>query len=76
MLCHLQLDYKYRKNKEIVFSYAFVFIHNSSGTLSIRSGPISSWQIDGEAMETVTNFIFLDPKSLQVVNAAMKLKDA
>ena len=45
-------------------------------TKIMASGPITSWQIDGEAMETVTNFIFLDPKSLQVVNAAMKLKDA
>ena len=40
------------------------------------SGPITSWQIDGETMETVTDFIFLAPKSLQMVTAAMKLKDA
>ena len=40
------------------------------------SGPITSWQIDGEAMETVTDFIFWAPKSLQMVTAAMKLKDA
>ena len=39
------------------------------------SGPITSWQIDGEAMETVTDFIFLAPKSLQMMSAAMKLKD-
>ena len=39
-------------------------------------GPITSWQIDGETMETVTDFIFLAPKSLQMVIAAMKLKDA
>ena len=39
------------------------------------SGPITSWQIDGETMETMTEFIFLGPKSLQVVTAAMKLKD-
>ena len=39
-------------------------------------GPITSWQIDGEAMETVMDFIFWAPKSLQVVIAAMKLKDA
>ena len=38
-------------------------------------GPITSWQIDGETMETVTDFIFLDSKSLQMVTAAMKLKD-
>ena len=40
------------------------------------SGPTSSWQIDGETMETVTDFIFLGSKSLQMVTAAMKLKDA
>ena len=40
------------------------------------SGPITSWQIDGETMEIVTDFIFLAPKSLQMVSAAMKLKDA
>ena len=36
---------------------------------------ITSWQIDGETMETVTGFIFLGPKSLQMVTEAMKLKD-
>ena len=40
------------------------------------SGPITSWQIDGETMETVRDFIFGAPKSLQMVLAAMKLKDA
>ena len=39
------------------------------------SGPITSWQIDGETMETVTDFLFLAPKSLQMVTTAMKLKD-
>ena len=38
-------------------------------------GPITSWQIDGETMETVTDFIFWAPKSLQMVTAAMKLKN-
>ena len=42
----------------------------------MASGPITSWQIDGETMETVTDFIFWAPKSLQMVTAAMKLKDA
>ena len=42
----------------------------------MASGPISSWQIDRETMETVTDFIFGTPKSLQMVTAAMKLKDA
>ena len=40
------------------------------------SGPITSWQIDGETVETVSDFIFWAPKSLQMVTAAMKLKDA
>ena len=38
-------------------------------------GPITSWQIDGETVETVTDFIYWAPKSLQMVTAAMKLKD-
>ena len=42
----------------------------------MASGPITSWQIDGETMETVTDFIFGAPKSLQMVTAAMKLKNA
>ena len=40
------------------------------------SGPITSWEIDGETVETVSDFIFWAPKSLQMVIAAMKLKDA
>ena len=42
----------------------------------MASGPITSWQIDGETLETVTGFIFWAPKSLQMVTAAMKLKNA
>ena len=41
----------------------------------MASGPITSWQIDEETIETVTNFIFWAPKSLQMVTTAMKLKD-
>ena len=41
----------------------------------MASSPISSWQIDGETMETVTEFIFLGSKSLHMVSAVMKLKD-
>ena len=44
-------------------------------TKIMASGPITSWQIEGETMETVTNFIFWGSKSLQMVTAAMKLKD-
>ena len=39
-------------------------------------GPVTSWQIDGETVERVTDFIWGAPKSLQMVTAAMKLKDA
>ena len=42
----------------------------------MASDPITSWQIDGETMETVTDFLSWAPKSLQMVTAAMKLKDA
>ena len=49
---------------------------NIQKTKIMASGPITSWQIDGEIMETVTDFIFWALKSLQMVTAAMKLKDA
>ena len=42
----------------------------------MTSGPITSWQIDGETVETVTDFILGAPESLQIMIAAMKLKDA
>ena len=42
----------------------------------MASGPITSWQIDGETVETVADFTFWAPKSLQIVTAAIKLKDA
>ena len=45
-------------------------------TKIMASGPITSRQIDGETMETVTDFIFAVPKSLWIVTSAMKLKDA
>ena len=45
-------------------------------TKIMASGPIISWEIDGETVETVADFIFWAPKSLQMVIAAMKLKDA
>ena len=49
---------------------------NIQKTKIMASGPITSWEIDGETVETVSDFIFLTPKSLQMVIAAMKLKDA
>ena len=49
---------------------------NIQKTKIMASGPITSWQIDGETMEMVTGFILGVPKSLQIVIAAMKLKYA
>ena len=49
---------------------------NIQKTKIVASGPTISWQIDGEKVETVADFIFWVPKSLQMVIAAMKLKDA
>ena len=49
---------------------------NIQKTKIMASGPITSWQIDGETVETVADFIFWAPKSQQMVTAAMKLKDA
>ena len=49
---------------------------NIQKTKIMASGPITSWQIDGETVETVTDLIFLAPKSLQMVTTDMKLKDA
>ena len=50
-----------------------LYIHK---TKIMASGPITSWEIDGETVETVSDFIFWVPKSLQIVTAAMQLKDA
>ena len=49
---------------------------NVQKTKIMASGPITSWEIDGETVETVADLIFWAPKSLQTVIAAMKLKDA
>ena len=49
---------------------------NIQNTKIMASGPITSWEIDGETVETVSDFIFWAPESLQMVIAAMKLKNA
>ena len=49
---------------------------NIEKTKIMASGPVTSWQIEGEKVEAVTDFIFHSPKSLRTVTAAMKLKDA
>ena len=48
---------------------------NIQKTKIMASGPITTWEIDGETVETVSDFIFGSPKSLQMVTAAMKLKN-
>ena len=50
--------------------------HNIQKNKIMASGPMTSWEIDGETVETVSDFILGFPKSLQMVIAAMKLKDA
>ena len=49
---------------------------NIQKTKIMASGPITSWEIDGETVETVSDFMFWAPKSLQMVTAVMKLKDS
>ena len=49
---------------------------NIQKTKIMESGPITSWEIDGETVETVSDLIFWSPKSLQMMTAAMILKDA
>ena len=49
---------------------------NIQKAMIMASGPITSWEMDGETVDTVSDFIFWAPKSLQMVTAAMKLKDA
>ena len=58
------------ENKKVGFKLNF------QKTKIIASSPITSWQTDGETVETVLDFILEAPKSLQMVTAAMKLKDA
>ena len=67
--------------KELAELYSNVTVSLCIPTSDMRtkimaSGPTTSWQIDGETMKIVTDFIFGAPKSLQMVTAAMKLKDA
>ena len=64
------------KNKEINIFLKAGLKFNIQKTKIMASGPITSWQIDGEKMETVTDFISWAPNSLWTVTAALKLKDA
>ena len=57
-------------------SEKFLLKLNIQETKTMASGPITSWQIDGETVRKFFFFFFPSPKSLQMANAAMKLKDA
>ena len=66
-----------RKTKEPLDKSGKVGLkHNIQKTKVMASGPVTSWQTDGETVETVTDFIWGAPKLLHMVTAAMKLKDA
>ena len=67
-----ELNSLMRKVKEESENAGFKF--NIQKTKIMAPGPITSWQIDGETVETVSDFIFLAPKSLQMVTVTMKLK--
>ena len=69
-------DFGAQKNKVKEESEKVGLKLNIQKTKTMASGPITSWEIDGETVETVADFIFGVPKSLQMVTAAMKLKDA
>ena len=72
------------ESKEVLKSLLKVKEESEKGGLKLNiqkteimaSGPITLWHVDGETVETVTDFIFWAPKSVQMVTAAMKLKDA
>ena len=70
MTAHLRQKVKKVKEESKKFALKFIILK----TKTMASGPITSWQIDGETVETVTDFIFWAPKSLQMVTAAMKLR--
>ena len=67
-----EIPFKYCKDKSEKVGLKF----NIQKTKIMPSGPITSWEIDVETVETVSDFIFWAPKSLQMVTAPMKLKDA
>ena len=64
------------ENCQIVYSLFIALFIAFKKTKIMASGPITSWEIDAETVETVSDFIFWVPKSLQMVTAAMKFKDA
>ena len=86
MIIKTELEFKYLvlpiRLPMVVFLGYTVFFEKVGIKLNIQKtkimafDPITSWQIDGETVDTMADFIFWTPKSLQMVTAAMKLKDA
>ena len=76
MRCLLYRVKSEREKKNIVYFIEVGLKLNIQKTKIMASGSITSWEIDGETMETASDFILGGPKSLQMVTAAMKLKDA
>ena len=76
LMAESEEDLKSLLMKVKVESEKVVLKLNIQKTKIMASGPITSWEIDGETVETVSDFIFWSPKSLQMVTAAMTLKDA
>ena len=76
MRCLLYRVKSEREKKNIVYFIEVGLKLNIQKTKIMASGSITSWEIDGETMETVRLFFWGAPKSLQMVTAAMKLKDA
>ena len=70
MLLHFNFEFDKEESEKVGLKL------NIQKTKIIAPDPITSWQIDGETVETVSDFIFWTPKSLLMVTAAMKLKDA
>ena len=73
---HRQEQYTWESGKSGRARFKVQIHFNIQKTKIMASGPITSWQIDGETMETMTDLFLGAPKSLQMVTAAMKLKDA
>ena len=72
---HIVENYRATRKNEAYMLWHMIISKGIQKTKIMASGPIISWQIDGETVERVADFIFLGSKSLQIVIAAMKLKD-
>ena len=72
----LQVNAPTNNTEEAEVEQFYEDLQDFEKTKIMASGPITSWEIDGETVETVSDLFFWAPKSLQMVTAAMKLKDA